>query len=200
MHPHTILTFQKFCPHYFNTSSLVLEVGPDRFPSSFQKIAGVTFKRWDTIDMYSSDKLTYQNIDELTFPINDNVYDVVLAANVLEHVRKPWKWIKEVSRVCKNGGIVICINPVSWNYHEAPVDCYRYYPEGMQSVFEEGDLKIIENQFGNFKYDLSKYKRTVQGLDKQFSFWKLKFIQLTGYPLEYASDIITIGRKTNHGI
>lgn len=195
MHPHTILAFQKFCTQYFKKSSLVLEIGPDRFPSSFQKVNKVAFEKWDSIDMYSSEKLTYQTTTDLSFPIDNNIYDIVLAANVLEHVRKPWKWIKEVARVCKNDGIVICINPVSWPYHEAPVDCFRYYPEGMKSIFEEGGLEIIINQFGNFKYDLSKYKRTVQGLDKQFSPWKLKFMQLTGYPLEYASDMITIGRK-----
>jgi len=73
---------------------------------------------------------------------------------------------------------------VSWPYHEAPVDCYRYYPEGMKSVFEEADLQILTNQFGNFQFDLSKYKSTTHGLDKQFSPWELKFMQLTGYPLE----------------
>jgi SAM-dependent methyltransferase len=195
MHYNTILAFKRFCPSYFSKTSLVLEIGPDNFPSSFQNVHGINFKKWDTIDMYTSDKLTFQTKGDCTFPIENDTYDIVLAANVLEHVRKPWLWIKEVGRVCKENGVVICINPVSWHYHEAPIDCYRYYPEGMQSIFEEAKLDVLINQFGNFEFDLLKYKRTVQGVDKKYSAWKLKFMQLTGYPLEYASDIITIGRK-----
>ena len=104
MHRNSILAFKKFCSKHFKEKSVALEIGPDTFPSSFQSMKEISYKKWDTMDIYSSDKLTYQNKDEFIFPINDAVYDIVLAANVLEHVRKPWIWIKEVARVCKKGG------------------------------------------------------------------------------------------------
>src|ERR1044072_8750987 len=100
MHTNSIFAFKKFCTPYFNSDTKVLEIGPDKFPSSFQQICKDKYRTWDTIDMYASEKLTYQCINDLSFPVNDNSYDIILAANVLEHVRKPWKWIKEVARGC----------------------------------------------------------------------------------------------------
>ena len=38
-------------------------------------------------------------------------------------------------------GYIITINPVSWKYHEAPVDCWRIYPEGMKTI----NKKLEEN-------------------------------------------------------
>ncbi len=52
MHHNTIFGFKKYCLNYFNSSSVVLEIGPDKFPSSFQQICEGSFAKWDTIDMY----------------------------------------------------------------------------------------------------------------------------------------------------
>jgi len=32
---------------------------------------------------------------------------------------------------------------VSWPYHEAPVDCWRAYPEGIKALFEDSGFSII---------------------------------------------------------
>ena len=78
-----------------------------------------------------------------SFPVPNDTFDIVIATNVLEHVRKVWVWIKELSRACKPGGHVITINPVSWPYHEIPIDCWRAYPEGMKALYEDGGLEVI---------------------------------------------------------
>ena len=57
----------------------------------------------------------------ILYPIESDVADVVVAVNVMEHVRKPWIWMREITRICKPGGYVITINPVSWPYHEDPI-------------------------------------------------------------------------------
>jgi len=38
--------------------------------------------------------------------------------------------------------IYITINPVSWPYHEAPVDCWRIFPLGMEALAEEAGLSV----------------------------------------------------------
>ncbi|MCA9031414.1 MAG: methyltransferase domain-containing protein [Planctomycetaceae bacterium] len=120
----------------------VLEIGPDGFPSTYRKLIDNSTLQWETIDILDDERLTHKAIDEYNFGLPDNAYDIVVSGQVIEHVRKTWRWIREVSRVCKPGGCVVTVNPVSWGYHEAPIDCWRIYPEGMKSLYDEADLEV----------------------------------------------------------
>jgi len=141
MHLNSQLLFRKHAVHLFQPGMRVLEIGPDSHPSSFRKLLGDMDLKWETIDIFNDPRLTYKTSGEYSFPIADNTFDLVVSAQVVEHVRKTWVWIKELARVCKPGGIVLTINPVSWGYHEAPIDCWRIYPEGMRTLHEEAGLK-----------------------------------------------------------
>ena len=55
----------------------------------------------------------------------------------MEHVSRIWLWIKELERITKPGGKIILISPISWPYHEAPIDCWRIYPEGMKALIND---------------------------------------------------------------
>jgi SAM-dependent methyltransferase len=79
--------------------------------------------------------------------VDDESYDIVLSGNVVEHVKKIWKWGKELHRVVKKNGFVITVNPVSWPFHEAPVDCWRIYPEGAKALFEDAGFSILHSSF-----------------------------------------------------
>ena len=142
MHPNSQLLFEKYAKPLFKHNMRVLEIGPDRHPSTYRQIVGDQSIVWETIDLFESPKLTYRAENEYSFPIADNTFDIVVSGQVIEHVRKIWTWIKELSRVCKVGGSVITINPVNWPYHEAPIDCWRIYPEGMKALYEEGNLTV----------------------------------------------------------
>jgi SAM-dependent methyltransferase len=67
--------------------------------------------------------------------INDNSYDIVISGQALEHMEYPWLAAKAMYRVCKVGGICAVIAPCVWGYHPAPKDCFRFYPDGMRSLF-----------------------------------------------------------------
>ena len=36
---------------------------------------------------------------------------------------------------------MITIAPVSWPYHEDPVDCWRIYPDGLRALYDEVGLR-----------------------------------------------------------
>jgi SAM-dependent methyltransferase len=143
VHLNSKLLFQKYALPYFADGMRVLEIGPDAVPSSYQAIVGKTGITWHTIDMFDSPNLTYRNSGEYSFPIETGSYDLVLSAQVIEHVRKIWNWMGEVSRVCKPGGTIITINPVSFRYHEAPIDCWRIYPEGMKALYDDAGVDTL---------------------------------------------------------
>ena len=142
MHLNSRLLFDRYAKAHFPANSRVLEVGPGFFPSEFELAVNDRSVKWETIDICESPKLTYSTADPYKFPIADQAYDVVFAANVLEHVPAIWRWIAELVRVCKIGGRVITINPVNWAYHAYPVDCWRAYPEGMKALYQDAGLDV----------------------------------------------------------
>src|SRR6516162_7505186 len=145
MHLNSRLLFEKHAKPYFKSGLRVLEIGPDEIPSTYRTIVNDDSIQWETLDMSSHavvrGSLTHSTTNEYVFPVPDNSFDIVLSGQVIEHVRKIWVWMREVSRVCKPGGRVITINPVSWPFHEYPVDCWRIYPDGMKSLYDDAGLR-----------------------------------------------------------
>lgn len=196
MHQNTQLLFKKYALPYFTPGTRVLEIGPNKSPSTFQEILQDASLTWDTLDIGSRNDipLTYKTEDDYTFPIPDGGYDIVISANVIEHVRKIWRWMPEVARVTRPGGHVITIAPVSWEYHEAPVDCWRIYPEGMKALCEDAGLKVELCTWEALGIErLRRLGGSVQLWQKlggllNLLHWKLKL------PWEAAFDIILIAQ------
>ena len=70
-------------------------------------------------------------------------FDVVISGQCVEHVRKPWKWIRQVASLAKPGGLVWITGPNTWVFHEHPIDCWRIWPDGMRALFDEAGLHEI---------------------------------------------------------
>lgn len=86
------------------------------------------------------------------YPFPNNHFDVIISGSTLEHVRHPWRWMKEIARILKSGGKLFVIAPYAHPYHEHPVDCWRIYPEGMRALFEEAELKTIYCEMNDGSY------------------------------------------------
>src|SRR3984957_8291891 len=136
MHGNTRKLFKKYAREYFQPNMRVLEVGA-ALPSALQQIVRDASIRWETVGIDSEFPFTYVG-SEYSYPVESGTFDIGVAAKVMEHVRKPWVWIKELARVCKPGGHVVTINPVSWPFHEYPIDCWRAYPDGGRTIFQGG--------------------------------------------------------------
>lgn len=197
MHDNSRLLFEKYATGHFHPSSRVLEIGPDRFPSTYQSIIGDDSITWDTLDLYEHDQLTYSGSAEYSFPVPDDTYDIVLSGQVIEHIPRIWVWMKEVARVCKPGGIVITINPVSWPYHEAPLDCWRVYPEGMKALYEDSQLSVLLSTWESLERPALRYRIPGRSDREQPKLLRFAYraLGLIGFPIECSFDTITIGRK-----
>lgn len=200
MHRNSRLLFEKYALPHFNPAQRVLEIGPDRHPSTYQTLVGQT-AAWDTLDFASRSDvpLTYRTTDEYRFPVEDGAYDVVFAAQVIEHVRKIWRWMPELARVCAPGGLVIVINPVSWHYHESPVDCWRIYPEGMRALCDDAGLDVILSEWESV--ELARLSAvTPRRLRKHRIMQRMSGVigMLNAglkFPVEAAYDTITVARR-----
>lgn len=210
MHENSILLFRRYGAPLFSPNCRVLEIGPDAQPSTYSRQIAVPV-RWFTADLTSQSNeqgerlwgigqqraLTFQMESEYEIPAPDGSFDVVLSGNVIEHVRMPWRWMRELARVCVSGGRVITVNPVSWPFHEAPIDCWRCYPDGMRALCEDAGLDVemstcesLELRPRSWYPGLShNHERGKRGrlLNRVKSF--------VGWLLPIAFDTVTIARK-----
>jgi SAM-dependent methyltransferase len=197
MHLNSRLLFEKYALTCFRSGMRVLEIGPDGFPSSYQKMVIDAGIAWDTVDLQDDPRLTYRAQSEYRFPIPDNSYDVVVSGQVIEHVRKVWVWIREVSRVTRVGGTVITINPVSWPYHDYPVDCWRIYPDGMVALYDEGSLDVVLSRWESL--ETPEFRKRMPGRSlhtrRRSSQVAWSLLGRLGFRVECAYDTITIGTK-----
>lgn len=70
--------------------------------------------------------------------------DVLVTGQTFEHVRFPWASILEVRRVLRPGGLLCLLVPAGGYQHRYPVDCWRYYPDGVAALAAWADLEVLE--------------------------------------------------------
>jgi len=62
----------------------------------------------------------------------------------MEHVEDLHKWILEVKKNLKDGGIMCLIVPNHFREHRCPIDCWRVFPDGMRFLMEKiANLEVI---------------------------------------------------------
>lgn len=197
MHENSRCLFRKYAVPLFTDGMRVLEIGPDALPSTYRKLVPNSNLVWDTLDIYDSPELTYPRSDVYQFAIPDAHYDMVLSGQVIEHVARIWRWMNELARVTKPGGRVVTINPVSWPYHTAPIDCWRIYPEGMKALSEDAGL-VVETAFWGC-LEAPRFRHVIPGRSLQDQPKIHKYLSpllgRLGGRVEQAFDNITVARK-----
>ncbi len=75
--------------------------------------------------------------------IKDSDYDVVISGQAFEHMPYFWLVMEEISRVLKPDGICCIIAPSAGREHRCPVDCYRFYTDGMIAMADYVRLNVL---------------------------------------------------------
>lgn len=70
--------------------------------------------------------------------------DVVISGQAFEHVEYFWITMLEVARVLKPGGLCCILAPSSGPEHRYPVDCWRFYPDGMHALAIYAQMEMLE--------------------------------------------------------
>jgi SAM-dependent methyltransferase len=77
-------------------------------------------------------------------PVTDGSFDVVLCAQVLEHVDDPARGVRELHRATAPGGRVLLSTHGAMVYHPAPVDLWRWTHAGLERLFaDNGDWASV---------------------------------------------------------
>jgi SAM-dependent methyltransferase len=96
----------------------------------------------------------------------DGSFDVVVSGQAFEHFEYPWVSMLEVARVLRPGGLVCVIVPSGGYEHRYPLDCWRYYPDGIAALARWADLDVVSAETnwepkGDYTDDSAEWKDTV---------------------------------------
>lgn len=101
-----------------------------------------------TTDVHATFKPDYI-FDGHYIPFENACFDLVLAAQVIEHTLHPWLFCEELQRVTKINGFLQIEAPQSFPYHAEPYDFFRFTFTGMRSLFRECAVVTSEITEGN---------------------------------------------------
>jgi hypothetical protein len=76
--------------------------------------------------------------------IGSSSVDVLVSGQVLEHVEFFWITMLEVARVLRPGGLACIIAPSGGYEHRYPVDCWRFYTDGMRALARYARLECVD--------------------------------------------------------
>lgn len=116
--------------------------GLGSYKNLFKDMPGVTYKGLDMVEGLNVDVVLRSPYDWSNVPANSA--DFVISGQMLEHVECPWLTFVEINRVLKPGGMCCIIAPSTGIMHNYPLDCYRYYPDGMAALAVYASLEVLE--------------------------------------------------------
>lgn len=78
-----------------------------------------------------------------TFPFPGGGFDSVVCNQVLEHVFDPERFLSEINRILREGGVLLLSVPFVWDEHEQPFDYARYSSFGLKYLLENRGFRIV---------------------------------------------------------
>lgn len=111
---------------------LVLDVGAGKRNTYYGNVVNLDINKYESTDVVAvAERL----------PFWDNVFDAVHSNAMLEHVVDPFLCAKEMVRVLKPGGEIICCVPFLQPFHACPHHYYNMTSEGLKNLFVP-DIKV----------------------------------------------------------
>jgi len=105
---------------------LVLDCGAGQRDIYYDNVVNFEIVEYDTTDVLGvGEKL----------PFIDNAFDAVISMSVMEHVKDPFLCAKEIARVLKPGGELVCGVPFLQPYHGYPHHYYNMTSQGLENLF-----------------------------------------------------------------
>lgn len=94
------------------------------FPQEKFRYVGLDMVKGPNVDIVLDNPYDWSKIETDT-------YDIVISGQTFEHTEFFWITMSEMTRVMKQGGLLCLIIPNGSAEHRYPVDCYRFFTDGM---------------------------------------------------------------------
>ena len=149
MHESSMLRMKWFYDEYCcndDKTKIVLDVGSYCYEGhpSYHDIFNEKLFKYVGLDMTEGPNVTISvKAPYIWNEVSDNFCDILISGQVFEHIEFPWITINEITRVVKSNGLICLIAPNGLGLHRHPVDCWRYYSDGMIALAKWAGLEIL---------------------------------------------------------
>ena len=109
----------------------------DLFDDNKWSYTGVDLAPGNNVDVVLSDPYRWKELPSRSF-------DIVVSGQVFEHMEFFWLAMFEVNRIMKVGSLSCIIVPSSGPEHKYPLDCWRFFPDGLSAMARMARLHILE--------------------------------------------------------
>ncbi len=146
MHKSTILRMNWFVENYVSGSGKkILDVGCMDQDCSYRKLfekmqvqyIGLDIEHGPNVDIVMDEPYQWNSL-------KDESFDYVISGQAFEHIEYPWLTIKEIYKKMKPGGICCIIAPNTSGEHKMPLDCYRFFSDGLAALAKWAGFSIID--------------------------------------------------------
>lgn len=168
--PYHIPATQLFDRH---KNGLVLDFGAGKRNEYLPNVVNMEIVAYDSTDVICTGEV---------LPFRDGVFDAVHCNAVLEHVKDPFACAKEIARVLKPGGDLMCCVPFLQPYHGFPHHYYNMTQQGLSNLFAGTDVLGVEvyeelRPITTLKWILREYANGLGG-DVRDAFLNMRVVDL----------------------
>jgi len=113
----------------------VLDVGSYDVNGSYKHLFAEKKYLYTGVDMEEGPNvdLVLQNPYDWEAIASDS-FDIVISGQAFEHIEFFWVTLSEMARVLKKDGLLCIVAPNGFKEHRHPVDCYRFFTDGMVAL------------------------------------------------------------------
>ena len=104
----------------------VLDVGSYDVNGTYRPLVEGRGWEYTGLDVAAGPNVDVVTADAYRFPFEDGAFDVVLTGSTMEHVEAIWRWVPELARVLKPGGLLAIVTHWSFPEHR-----YRWTAGGL---------------------------------------------------------------------
>ena len=149
MHLSSLINMQKFRDRFLagreGEALRILDIGSTDVNGSYRPIFDVPAWSYTGVDLEPGRNVHIVLKRPYSWgEVGSSSVDVLISGQALEHIEFFWITALEISRVLRPGGIACLIAPSGGYEHRYPVDCWRFYPDGMRALAKFARLECVD--------------------------------------------------------
>jgi SAM-dependent methyltransferase len=117
----------------------VLEFGESRYKACFK-----TVQQYQVIDVVPGPSVDYVCDIHDVSSVPEHYFDVIVCTQVLEHVERPVDALRQLHKLLKHDGHLICTVPFLAHIHYVPTDFYRFSIDAICSALGTAGFQVLE--------------------------------------------------------